>query len=34
VLSSTADVDDQGKLSVYKVTCKVAFVVEGSELES
>jgi dodecin len=28
VVRSTADVDDNGALSLYKVTCKVAFLVE------
>jgi dodecin len=32
VLSSTADVDGSGEISNYKVHCKVAFVIEGSEL--
>ncbi len=32
VVSSTADVDDSGELSNYKVNCKVAFVVEGSDV--
>jgi flavin-binding protein dodecin len=31
VLSSTADVDNEGGISNYKVHCKVAFVIEGSE---
>ena len=34
VLNSTADVDDSGEISNYKVHCKVAFVIEGSELSS
>ncbi len=29
VISSTADVDDAGELSLYKVNCKVAFLVES-----
>jgi dodecin len=28
VLSSNADVDDSGNLSLYKVHCKIAFLVE------
>jgi flavin-binding protein dodecin len=28
VLSSNADVDENGNLSLYKVHCKIAFVVE------
>ena len=28
VISSTADLDDNGNLSLYKVNCKIAFVVE------
>ncbi len=32
VLSSTADVDGSGEISLYKVQCKVAFVIEGSDL--
>lgn len=31
VISSTADVDENGELSVYKVNVKLAFLVEGSE---
>jgi flavin-binding protein dodecin len=34
VLNSTADVDDSGEISNYKVHCKVAFVIEGSDLSS
>ena len=30
VKSSTADVGDDGELSLYKVTCKLAFILEGS----
>jgi flavin-binding protein dodecin len=30
VISSNADVDDNGNLSLYKVNCKIAFVVERS----
>ncbi len=32
VLSSTADVGEDGTISLYKVQCKVAFVIEGSEV--
>jgi flavin-binding protein dodecin len=32
VASSTADVDSSGELSNYKVSCKVAFIVEGSDV--
>jgi flavin-binding protein dodecin len=32
VASSTADVDGAGELTNYKVSCKVAFIVEGSDL--
>jgi len=28
VVSSNADVDDDGNLSLYKVNCKIAFIVE------
>lgn len=28
VLSSTADVNDKGELTLYKVHCKIAFIVE------
>lgn len=28
VVSSTADVDDNGELTLYKVNCKVAFLIE------
>jgi flavin-binding protein dodecin len=28
VVSSNADVDDNGNLSLYKVNCKIAFIVE------
>lgn len=31
VISSNADVDDDGNLTVYKVNCKIAFVYEGGE---
>ncbi|CAN5187684.1 dodecin family protein [soil metagenome] len=31
VIGSTADVGADGELSLYKVHCKVAFVIEGSE---
>ena len=31
VLNSNADVDESGNLTLYKVHCKIAFVVEGSE---
>jgi flavin-binding protein dodecin len=34
VLNSTADVDDGGGITNYKVHCKVAFVIEGSEVGS
>ena len=34
VLNSTADVNDSGEISNYKVHCKVAFVIEGSDLSS
>ncbi len=30
VISSNADVDESGNLSLYKVNCKIAFVVERS----
>ena len=30
VISSTADVDENGELTVYKVTCKIAFLVEDA----
>jgi dodecin len=30
VISSNADVDENGNLSLYKVNCKIAFVVERS----
>ena len=30
VISSNADVDDDGNLSLYKVNCKIAFIVERS----
>src|ERR671926_416539 len=30
VISSNADVDEDGNLSLYKVNCKIAFVVERS----
>lgn len=32
VQSSTADVDEQGNITVYKVACKVAFIIEEDEL--
>jgi flavin-binding protein dodecin len=32
VLNSTAEVGDGGQISNYKVHCKVAFLIEGSEL--
>jgi flavin-binding protein dodecin len=32
VVGSTADVNDDGELTNYKVHCKVAFIVEASEL--
>ena len=28
VISSNADVDENGNLSLYKVNCKIAFIVE------
>ncbi|HZD69874.1 MAG TPA: dodecin family protein [Actinomycetes bacterium] len=31
VISSNADVDDAGNLTLYKVNCKIAFVYEGGE---
>ncbi len=31
VISSNADVGDDGEISLYKVHCKIAFVVEGSQ---
>jgi flavin-binding protein dodecin len=32
VISSNADVDEDGNLTVYKVTCKIAFIYQrGSE---
>jgi dodecin len=30
VISSSADVDGNGNLSLYKVNCKIAFIVERS----
>ncbi len=30
VLSSTADVGEDGQLTLYKVQCKIAFLVEGA----
>ena len=30
VISSTAEVDENGELALYKVNCKVAFVVEDA----
>jgi dodecin len=32
VLSSNADVDDAGNLTLYKVQCKIAFLVEAAQL--
>ena len=33
VISSTADVDESGKLTNYRVNCKIAFIVdEGTDL--
>lgn len=32
VLGSTADVGDSGEITLYKVHCKVAFMIEGSEV--
>ena len=34
VLSSTADEGDSGEITIYKVHCKVAFIIEGSEMGS
>jgi flavin-binding protein dodecin len=34
VLSSTAEVSGGGEISNYKVQCKLAFVIEGSEVGS
>ena len=34
VVGSTADVGDDGELTMYKVTVRVAFVLEGSEGQS
>ena len=34
VVNSTADVGDDGELTSYKVTCRIAFVLEGSEGQS
>ncbi len=31
VLTSNADVDENGNLTLYKVNCKIAFVVERSQ---
>ena len=31
VISSNADVGDNGEISLYKVHCKIAFMVEGTE---
>ena len=31
VVSSNADVDENGNLSLYKVNCKIAFVVERGQ---
>ena len=33
VISSQADVDENGELTLYKVNCKIAFVVEGTSDE-
>jgi flavin-binding protein dodecin len=30
VINSNADVDENGNLSLYKVNCKIAFIVERS----
>ena len=30
VISSQADVDENGDLTLYKVNCKIAFIVEGT----
>ena len=32
VLSSNADVDDAGNLTLYKVQCKIAFLVEPAQV--
>lgn len=32
VLSSNADVDDNGNLTLYKVQCKIAFLVEPAQV--
>jgi hypothetical protein len=32
VLSSNADVDDAGNLTLYKVQCKIAFLVEAAQV--
>jgi dodecin len=34
VLNSTAEVGDGGEISNYKVACKVAFLIEGSDVSS
>ena len=31
VISSNADVDDSGNLTLYKVQCKIAFLVETAQ---
>ncbi len=31
IISSNADVDEDGNLTVYKVNCKIAFVYEGGD---
>ena len=33
VLSSNADVDDAGNLSLYKVQCKIAFLVDTAQVD-
>ena len=33
VVSSNADVGDNGELTNYKVQCKVAFLIEASEID-
>jgi len=32
VISSTAEVGEDGEISTYKVNCKIAFVVETGEV--
>ena len=33
VLGSNADVDEQGNLTLYKVNCKIAFLVEAGPVD-